>query len=107
METRREIEDGLTQHFSKIFSEDGGDKGRDIERITSLIPRAVNRENNKMLTKPVAMQEVEEVGKLLAQMASPLIFSTTSGTLSKGRFLRSLKNLEEKGEFSRLSMQPS
>ena len=55
METRREIEEELTQHFSKILSEDGGDRGRDIEKITRLIPRAVTRENNQMLTKPVVM----------------------------------------------------
>ena len=47
METRREIEEELTQHFSKILSEDGGDRGRDIEKITHLIPRAVNRETTR------------------------------------------------------------
>ena len=71
VETKREIEDELTQHFSKILSEDGGDRGRDIERITCLIPKEVTRENNEMLTKPVAMQEVEEVVNQMALGKSP------------------------------------
>ena len=50
VETRREIEIELTQHFFEILSEDGRDRGRDIEKITHLIPRAVTRENNEMLT---------------------------------------------------------
>ena len=61
METRREIEAELMHHFIDIISEDGGDRGRDIGQITCLIPRAVTKENNEMLTKPVVMEEVEEV----------------------------------------------
>ena len=55
METKREIEAELTQHFSEILNEDGGDRGRDIEKITILIPRVVTGENNEMLTKLVVM----------------------------------------------------
>ena len=51
METTREIEEDLTQHFSEILNEDGGDRGRDIGKITILIPRVVSGENNEMLTK--------------------------------------------------------
>ena len=60
METRREIEVELTQHFSEILREDGGDRSRDIEQITRLVPRLVTRENNEMLNKPIGMKEVEE-----------------------------------------------
>ena len=55
VETRREIEDELTQHFPDILSEDGGDRGRAISRITRLIPKTVSKENNEMLINPVAM----------------------------------------------------
>ena len=51
METRREIEAELMQHFIEILSKDGGDRGMDIGQITCLIPRVVTRENNEMLTK--------------------------------------------------------
>ena len=55
VETTREIEADLIQHFSEILNEDGGDRGRDIEKITILIPRVVTGENNEMLTKLVVM----------------------------------------------------
>ena len=55
VETRWEIEAELTQHFSEILSEYGGDRGRDIERITNLVPMAVTGESNEMLTKLVGM----------------------------------------------------
>ena len=51
METIQEIEEEHTQHLSEILSEYVDDRGRAIERITSLIPRSVTRENNEMLTK--------------------------------------------------------
>ena len=35
VETRREIEAELTQHFSEILREDGGGRSRDIEQITA------------------------------------------------------------------------
>ena len=55
VETRREIEAELTQHFSEILREDGGDRSRDIEQITRLVPRLVTREKNKMLNNPIGM----------------------------------------------------
>ena len=55
METRWEIEAELTQHFSEILNKDGGDRGRDIRKITILIPREVTGENNEMFTKLVVM----------------------------------------------------
>ena len=61
VETRMEMEEKLTQNFFDILSEDGGDRGRSISRITRLIPKTVSKENNEMLIKPVAMQEVQEV----------------------------------------------
>ena len=61
VETRREIEEDLSQHFSEILNEDGGARSRAIIRITDLIPRIVTKENNEMLVKPISMQEVEEV----------------------------------------------
>ena len=41
MDTRREIEAELTQHFSEILREDKGDRSWDIEQITRLVPRLV------------------------------------------------------------------
>ena len=61
VETRWDIEAELTKHFSKILNEYGGDRSQDIERITRLVTTAVTGENNAMLTKPIGMQEVEEV----------------------------------------------
>ena len=55
METTQEIEADITQHFSEILNEDGGDRRRDIEKITILTPREVTEENNEMLTKLVVM----------------------------------------------------
>ena len=55
VEIEWEIEAELMQHFSEILNEDGGDKGRDIKQITSLILREFTGENNEMLTKLVVM----------------------------------------------------
>ena len=66
METRREIEAELTQHFFEILRDDGGDRSQDIEQITSLVPKLVTGENNEMLIKPIGMQEVEEAVNQMA-----------------------------------------
>ena len=71
MEIRREIEAELTQHFSEILSEDGGEKSCDIERISNLVPRAVTAENNEMMTKPIGLQDVEEAVNQMALGKSP------------------------------------
>ena len=55
VETTWEIEADVIKHFSEILNEDGGDRGRDIGKITILIPREVTRENNEMLIKLVVM----------------------------------------------------
>ena len=66
METRREIEEELTHHFFDILSEDGGDRGRAIAKITRLILRIVSKENNEIIINPISMQEVEEVTHQMA-----------------------------------------
>ena len=66
VETRQEIEAEITQHLSEILSEYGGVRSQYIEWITSLVPMAVTAENNEMLTKPIGMQEVEEVVNQMA-----------------------------------------
>ena len=48
VETQREIEEELSQHFSDILKEYGGDQIKAINRITNLIPRTVTKENNEM-----------------------------------------------------------
>ena len=89
VEKRWDIEAELTQHFSEILREDGGDRGQDIEQITSLIPRLVTGENNEMLIKPIGMWEVEEavnqmaLGNALALMASQPTSSIYSRILSR------------------------
>ena len=55
METRKDIEDDLTQHFSNILNEDGGDIRISIARINRLILKTMSREKNDMLIKLVAM----------------------------------------------------
>ena len=71
METRRETEEELAHHFVGILTGHGGDRGRDIARITRLIPKVVTRENNEMLLNRVAMQEVEEVVHQMALGKAP------------------------------------
>ena len=71
MDTRWEIEAELTQHFSEILREDGGDRSRDIEQIIRLIPRLVTVENNEMLNKSIGMQEVEEAVNQMALGKAP------------------------------------
>ena len=61
MGTREEVEEELVNHFMEIMIEDNNERDQDIDRITSLIPRAVSREDNENITKPISMQEVEEV----------------------------------------------
>ena len=63
METRREIEEELTQHFEGILSEYRSERGQDIAINTQLIPKIITKENNEMLLKPISMQEVEEAVK--------------------------------------------
>ena len=46
--------------------EDRGNRGKDIDKITRLIPKVVTRENNEMLLKPISMQEVEEAVNQMA-----------------------------------------
>ena len=78
METRREIEVELTQHFSEILREYGGHRSRDIEQITRLVPRLVTGENNEMLNNPIGMQEVEEAVNQMALGKAPGLDGFTS-----------------------------
>ena len=55
METKEDIEEGLTNHFKEIMTEDNTDRGQDIDRIIALIPRSVTREDNESLTNPISM----------------------------------------------------
>ena len=61
MGTRAEVEEVLVNHFKDIMIEDNNGRGQDIDRITSLIPRTVEREDNENLINPITLQEVEEV----------------------------------------------
>ena len=69
--TRVEVEEGLVNHFKAIMTEDNNERGQDIYRITSLIPRTVAREDNENLTKPIALQDVEEVMQQMDQGKAP------------------------------------
>ena len=64
--TKAEVEEALVNHFKEIMTEDNNARGQDIDRITSLIPRNVAREDNENLTKPITLQEVEEVMQHMA-----------------------------------------
>ena len=41
--TRAKVEEALVNHFKEIMTEDNNERGQDIDRITSLIPRIVAR----------------------------------------------------------------
>ena len=49
------MEEELVNNFKKIMIEDNNERGQEIDRITSLIPRAALREDNENLTKPITM----------------------------------------------------
>ena len=53
--TRAEVEEVLVNHFKEIMTEDNNERGQDIDRITSLIPRTVAREDNENLSKPITL----------------------------------------------------
>ena len=53
------------------MTEDGIDMDHDIGRITMLIPRALSREDNEMLNRPISMQEVEDTVSQMAQGKAP------------------------------------
>ena len=55
MGTRVEVEEVLVKHFKEIMIDDNNGRGQDIERITSLIPRTVAREDNENLIKPITL----------------------------------------------------
>ena len=69
--TRAEVEEVLVNHFKEIMTEDNNERGQDIDRITFLIPITIEREDNENLTKPITLQEVEEVMQQMAQGKSP------------------------------------
>ena len=102
IKTRWEIEEELTQHFSKILNEDVDDRGRAIERITYPIPKFVTRENNEMLTKPVTIQEVEEAVNQMALGKSLGLEGFTSNffhyfwDLIKGEFFEIIEESRDK-----------
>ena len=79
MDTRREIETELTHYFSEILKEDVGERSREIEQITRLVPRMVTAENNEMLIKPIEMLWE----RLLDQTGLLPTSSTSSGILSR------------------------
>ena len=71
MGTTIEVEEGPVNHFEEIMTEDNSERGQDIDRITSLIPRTVAREDNENLTKTIILQEVEEVMQQMDQGKAP------------------------------------
>ena len=54
--SRVEVEEGLITHFKEIMIEDKNKRGKDVDRITSLISSIVIGENNENLTKPISLQ---------------------------------------------------
>ena len=67
MGSRVEVEDGLVNHFKEIMTKYNNERDQDIDRIISLIPNIVTREDNENLTKPISMQEVEGVMQQMDQ----------------------------------------
>ena len=59
--TRIEVEEGIVNHFKEIMTKDNSERGQDIDRIISLIPSIVTRDDNENLTKLISLQEVEGV----------------------------------------------
>ena len=54
------------------MTEERGDRNQDIARITVVIPRVINREDNEMLTKPVSMREVCNICIRIFSIITPL-----------------------------------
>ena len=60
VEQQEEIEQVLLDHFQSIQQEDHTiDRQLAIDQISQLIPKLVTDEHNKMLLRPVTLQEVE------------------------------------------------
>lgn len=59
MEKHEEIETTLLNYFKWMHREPSGDQSQAIEKITQNIPKLISKEHNKMLLKPVELQEVE------------------------------------------------
>ena len=78
IETHWEIEEKLNHYFVEILNEDLPDRERDIAQITRLIPPSVTREDNKMLIKPVSLQEVEEAVNQMVLGKAPGLDGFTS-----------------------------
>ena len=53
--TKAKVQEALVNHFKEIMTQDNSGRGQDIDRITSLIPRTLAREDNENLTKPITL----------------------------------------------------
>ena len=53
--TKAEVEEALVNHFKDIMTKENIGRGEDIDRITSLIPRTIAREDNENFTKPITL----------------------------------------------------
>eukprot|EP00253_Pinus_taeda_P002560 PITA_02560 len=71
VEEHKEIEQILLNHFQQVHREPAGDRQREIEKITSNIPKLVTAEQNELLMRPVQPQEVDEAMAQLKEGKSP------------------------------------
>eukprot|EP00253_Pinus_taeda_P028735 PITA_28735 len=71
VEEHKEIEQTLLNHFQQVHRESAGDRQREIEKITSNIPKLVTEEQNELLMRPVQPQEVDEAMAQLKEGKAP------------------------------------
>ena len=63
VETHKDIEHTLTNHFKKLMEETDMDRNSTIEEIIENIPSIVTQEKKKLLLQPIEMAELEEALK--------------------------------------------
>jgi len=61
LNTHKDMEDVLVQHFQKIAEEPISNRSLAIRKFTKHIPNLVSREDNYNLNRPVSEEEVKEV----------------------------------------------
>ena len=71
LNTHKEIEYALVQHFQSIAEEPLIDRSQFINNFTKRIPRLVTREDNYNLSRPVTEEKVNEVIKEMKNGKAP------------------------------------
>ena len=71
LKKQEEIEHTLTNHFRKLMEEPDMDRSVEMREILENIPSLVTQEKNKLLHRPIKMEEPEEAVKQLKNDKAP------------------------------------